>query len=91
MSNFPEAMPHGEFEELFPDLFFIGGTMRGEFFGVGQRVTALQGGHDSLYPSQGVKGPQGLVVVRHHVINSADILEPGVLRSDPGVVQAGGY
>lgn len=33
MSNFPEAMPHGEFEELFPDLFFIGGTMRGEFFG----------------------------------------------------------
>jgi hypothetical protein len=33
MSNFPEAMPHGEFEELFPDLYQVSGTMRGEFFG----------------------------------------------------------
>jgi hypothetical protein len=30
---FPEAMPHGELKEVFPDVFFVAGTMRGEFFG----------------------------------------------------------
>lgn len=33
MSAHPPAMPHGELQELFPNLFFVTGTMRGEFFG----------------------------------------------------------
>jgi len=26
-------MPHGDLQEVFPDIFFVTGTMRGEFFG----------------------------------------------------------
>ncbi len=33
MSDFKAVMPHGSIEEIFPDLFFVTGTMRGEFFG----------------------------------------------------------
>jgi hypothetical protein len=33
MSDFPEAWPHGSIEELFPDVFFVSGTMIAEFFG----------------------------------------------------------
>jgi hypothetical protein len=30
---FPEAMPHGELRELYPDVFFLTGTMRAELLG----------------------------------------------------------
>lgn len=33
MSEFAEAMPHGELVEVFPEVFFVTGSMRGEFFG----------------------------------------------------------
>ena len=33
MSDYPDAMPHGAIEELWPDVFFMTGTMRNEFFG----------------------------------------------------------
>jgi hypothetical protein len=33
MSDFHPAMPHGPIDEVFPDVFFVMGTMRGEFFG----------------------------------------------------------
>ena len=33
MTDFRGAMPHGSIEEVFPDVFFVTGTMRGEFFG----------------------------------------------------------
>lgn len=33
MTDFPAAMPHGKIEEVFPNVFFVTGTMRGEFFG----------------------------------------------------------
>lgn len=33
MSDFPEAWPHGSIEEVFPDVFFVSGTMIAEFFG----------------------------------------------------------
>ena len=33
MSTFPPAMPHGALEEVLPDVFFVTGTMRNEFFG----------------------------------------------------------
>lgn len=28
MPNFPAALPHGDFRELFPDIFFVTGTMK---------------------------------------------------------------
>lgn len=31
--TYNEAMPHGTIEEVFPDVFFVMGTMRNEFFG----------------------------------------------------------
>ena len=50
MSSFPDAMPHGEFEELFPDLFFITGTMRNVFFGdmwqFGRNMFVVREGQD---------------------------------------------
>jgi len=33
MSEFPDPMPHGAIEEVFPDVFFVTGTMSNEFFG----------------------------------------------------------
>jgi len=33
MSDFPAVMNHGSIEEVFPDVFFVTGTMRNEFFG----------------------------------------------------------
>jgi hypothetical protein len=33
MSEFHAAMPHGPIREVFPDVFFVTGTMKNEFFG----------------------------------------------------------
>jgi len=33
MTEYFAAMPHGAIEEVFPDIFFVTGTMRNEFFG----------------------------------------------------------
>lgn len=33
MSDFQPALPHGPLTEVFPDVFFVTGTMREEFFG----------------------------------------------------------
>ena len=33
MPDYKEAMPHGPIEEVFPDVFFVTGTMKNEFFG----------------------------------------------------------
>lgn len=33
MSEYHPQMPHGPVEEVFPDVFFVTGTMRNEFFG----------------------------------------------------------
>jgi hypothetical protein len=33
MTDHPDVMPHGPIEEVWPDVFFVTGTMRNEFFG----------------------------------------------------------
>ncbi len=33
MTGFPDAMPHSAIDEVFPDVFFVTGTMKNEFFG----------------------------------------------------------
>jgi hypothetical protein len=33
MADFDPSMPHGNIEEVFPNVFFVTGTMQGEFFG----------------------------------------------------------
>jgi hypothetical protein len=33
MPDYHPAMPHGAIQEVFPDVFFVTGTMRAEFFG----------------------------------------------------------
>ena len=33
MKSFPHALTHGSLDEVFPDVFFVQGTMRAEFFG----------------------------------------------------------
>lgn len=33
MATYHQAMPHGSIQEVFPDVFFVTGTMENEFFG----------------------------------------------------------
>jgi hypothetical protein len=33
MAEFADALPHGQLQEVFPNVFFVTGSMRGEFFG----------------------------------------------------------
>lgn len=33
MNRFPSSLPHGPLREIFPDIFFVTGAMRGEFAG----------------------------------------------------------
>ncbi|HEX5111361.1 MAG TPA: hypothetical protein VFV79_00830 [Saprospiraceae bacterium] len=33
MTKYQDAMPHGPIQEVFPDVFFVTGTMKNEFFG----------------------------------------------------------
>lgn len=33
MTKYHDAMPHGPIQEVFPDIFFVTGTMENEFFG----------------------------------------------------------
>lgn len=33
MTKYQDAMPHGPIQEIFPDVFFVTGTMKNEFFG----------------------------------------------------------
>ena len=33
MADYHPAMPHGDIRQVFPDVFFVTGTMRAEFFG----------------------------------------------------------
>lgn len=50
MTDFPAVMPHGPLQEVFPDVFFVTGTMRGEFFGsiwqFSRNMTAVRDGDD---------------------------------------------
>ncbi len=43
-----EALPHGEIHEVFPDVFFVTGAMKGEFFGApwqfGRNMTIVREG-----------------------------------------------
>lgn len=46
----PEAWPHGPFEEVFPEVFFVTGAMRAEFFGspwqFGRNMTVVREGDE---------------------------------------------
>lgn len=46
----PEALPHGPIEEVFADIFFVTGAMRGEFFGspwqFGRNMTVVRQGDE---------------------------------------------
>jgi hypothetical protein len=43
-----EALPHGQIDEIFPDVFFVTGAMKGEFFGApwqfGRNMTIVREG-----------------------------------------------
>lgn len=45
-----EALPHGQIDEVFPDIFFVTGTMKGEFFGspwqFGRNMTVVREGNE---------------------------------------------
>src|SRR5574338_260533 len=57
---------------------------------VGQGMGGFQGRDDALQPAQVVEGLQRLGIGHRDVFGAAAVLEPGVLRADAGVVEAGG-
>ena len=64
MSDFPAAMPHGPITEVFPDVFFVTGTMRGEFFGTmwqfSRNMTIVRDGRDLTLVNSVRLSPDGL-------------------------------
>ena len=64
MSDYPDAMPHGPLEEVFPDVFFVTGTMRGEFFGstwqFSRNMTVVREGDDLTIVNSVRLGDDGL-------------------------------
>jgi hypothetical protein len=65
------------------------GAWFGQLHGVGHGVAGFQRRDDALGAAQVVEGLQRLVVGDAHVFGAADVLQPGVLGADAGVVQAG--
>ena len=62
----------------------------GQLHAVGHRVGAFDGGDDALHPGQPEEGVDGLLVVDDIVLDSADLLQEGVLRAGGGVIQTAG-
>ena len=60
----------------------------GQFFQLGDGVGALQGGDDALDLGSQLEGGQGLVVGAGAVLGAADVVQPGVLGPDAGIVEA---
>ena len=56
--------------------------------GVGQRMRRLQRRNDALGAAQQLEGREGLVVRGVHVVDATHIPQEGVLRANPGIVQA---
>ncbi|MEO9020427.1 MAG: hypothetical protein ABI314_07945 [Gemmatimonadaceae bacterium] len=64
MSEFPAAMPHGPIREVFPDVFFVTGTMKNEFFGsmwhFSRNMTIVRDGNDLTLVNTVRLSPEGL-------------------------------
>ena len=67
MSQFHAAMPHGSIEEVFPDVFFITGTMKSEFFGsmwhFSRNMTVVREGRRLTIINAVRLGPEGLAAL----------------------------
>jgi len=64
MSEFPAAMPHGPIREVFPDVFFVTGTMKNEFFGsmwhFSRNMTIVRDGDELTLVNTVRLSPEGL-------------------------------
>ena len=67
----------------------IGAHGLGQLHGVGHGVAGFQRRDDALGAAQVVEGGQRLGVGDADVLGAADVLQPGMLGADAGVVQAG--
>jgi hypothetical protein len=67
MSQFHAAMPHGPIEEVFPDVFFVTGTMKNEFFGsmwhFSRNMTVVREGGRLTIVNSVRLGPEGLAAL----------------------------
>ena len=57
---------------------------------MGHRMGGFQRRYDALEPGQKLESVQGFVVSNRRVFGASRLIKPGVLRSDPGVIEAGG-
>ena len=63
----------------------------GKLHGVGNGVGTFDGGDYALEASQLIESINGLLVVHNVILNSAKLMEEGVLRAGGGIVQTAGY
>jgi len=56
----------------------------------GEGVGGFQGGNDALQAGEADEGVEGLGIGGEAVFDAALIAQPGVLRADGGVIEAGG-
>jgi hypothetical protein len=64
---------------------------RRQLCGVGQGVTGFQRRDDAFDTGQGMKAGQRLVVGDGDLLGATAVLQPGVLGTDSGIVETGGY
>ena len=65
------------------------GKFRRELRHVGQRMRGFERRNDALELAQKMEGLERLVVGRRDIFRAAAFLEPGMLRPDAGIVEAG--
>ncbi len=67
MAEYHPAMPHGPIQEVFPDVFFVTGTMRNEFFGAmwqfSRNMTIVRDGGDLTLVNTVRLGDAGLAAL----------------------------
>ena len=62
---------------------------RRQLRGIGQRVAGFQRRDDALQAAQLVEGIERLRIGDRLILGAADVLQPGVLRADARVIEAG--
>ena len=57
----------------------------------GDRVRALERGHDAFRPSQPLSGGESFCIGSGDIFGAAQIMQCGMLRTHRGIVQTGGH
>ena len=71
--------------------YFVFRQGRRQLYRIGQRMARFKSRDDSLDPAAIVKGGKRLIVIDTDVSRPSTILQPGMFRSDPRIIETGRY